>query len=550
MKKACHRLSKYAFGVFVFILSFSCIPRVGDVAFLGAGVAEAESIHSASFLSRDHPLIRAAVEVQNRYTEVLMNISGVVGTATGIGPAGQPVIKVFTAWAGIPGIPLDLEGIPVKVEITGRVVALSDPTARFARPVPIGVSTGHPDITAGTIGCRVVEASGSVYALSNNHIYADGNEASPGDSALQPGPVDGGRAPVDEFGTLYDFEPIVFSSSANNTMDAAIAASWEEELGCSTPSDDGYGTPRSTTEPASLGLLVKKYGRTTGLTHGEVSGVDATVDVCYECGGFFCNYCTKSARFVGQIAITSTTGNSFSAGGDSGSLIVTESGNKPVGLLFAGSSSHTFANAIDPVLSRFGVTVDDCSTPSGPSNDPPTADFTYSTTALTVEFTDTSTDSDGTVVAWNWDFGDGATSTLQNPTHTYALPGDTYTVTLTATDSDGVSASTSQDVVVSAPPGDSGVSRIDIRVERTWSLYRAVADVHTENGTRVEGSFSFNGRSLNNDNDVSVGGTASLMSRRVWTTGAGGVFTIEITSPGSGVSSCSVSVAEGTNTCP
>jgi PKD repeat protein len=77
----------------------------------------------------------------------------------------------------------------------------------------------------------------------------------------------------------------------------------------------------------------------------------------------------------------------------------------------------------------------------------PTADFTYTINCLTVIFTDTSTDLDGTIVSWLWDFGDGNTSTLQNPTHTYAVPG-TYTVTLTVTDNDGLTDSISKIITV------------------------------------------------------------------------------------------------------
>jgi Zn-dependent metalloprotease/PKD repeat protein len=88
-------------------------------------------------------------------------------------------------------------------------------------------------------------------------------------------------------------------------------------------------------------------------------------------------------------------------------------------------------------------------TPEG-GNIPPTADFTYTTTDLTVDFTDASSDPDGTIVSWDWDFGDGNTSTAQNPSHTYAAAG-TYTVTLTVTDNDGATDSVSRDVTVTGP---------------------------------------------------------------------------------------------------
>lgn len=62
-----------------------------------------------------------------------------------------------------------------------------------------------------------------------------------------------------------------------------------------------------------------------------------------------------TARFIGQIVVSPGT---FSSGGDSGSLVATEDGDYPVGLLFAGGDTDTIANPIDLVLSRFGVTVD------------------------------------------------------------------------------------------------------------------------------------------------------------------------------------------------
>jgi PKD repeat protein len=66
----------------------------------------------------------------------------------------------------------------------------------------------------------------------------------------------------------------------------------------------------------------------------------------------------------------------------------------------------------------------------------PTALFHDSISGTTVTFADASTDDDGTVVAWSWDFGDGNTSTAENPVHAYSSGGP-YTVSLTVTDSGG-----------------------------------------------------------------------------------------------------------------
>lgn len=308
-----------------------------------------------------------AIAAQERHTEWLLRLPDVVGTAVGLTAEGHPAIKVYTKAAGAGGIPDRLEGIPVVVEATGEFLALPGngkagkggggsgsgltTTSTWPPPVPIGVSTGNiGQCSAGTISARVIGGT-AVYALSNNHVYALENSAPLGSEILQPGLYDTNctMTTTNNLGTLYDYEPIVFSTSANNTIDAAIARSSTAVLGDRTP-PNGYGVPNSATVAASVGQAVQKYGRTTQLTHGVVTGINATVLVGYSSG---------TARFVSQIVVGSS--KPFIKPGDSGSLLVTNDSNlNPAGLLFAGTSSGTtaIANPIGLVLSRFNVTVD------------------------------------------------------------------------------------------------------------------------------------------------------------------------------------------------
>jgi PKD repeat protein len=89
--------------------------------------------------------------------------------------------------------------------------------------------------------------------------------------------------------------------------------------------------------------------------------------------------------------------------------------------------------------------------PTAPPNQPPAAEFTWSCTGLACTFTDGSSDSDGTIASWSWEFGDGTSSTSQNPSHSYAA-GGTYHANLTVTDNAGAGQSVQHDVTVIPPP--------------------------------------------------------------------------------------------------
>jgi hypothetical protein len=138
-----------------------------------------------------------------------------------------------------------------------------------------------------------------------------------------------------------------------NVVDAAIAVVVD---GAVDPNGGilDIGEVSSEIASAELGQAVQKSGRTTGHTKGIVTAIDVTVDVVYskECGGAS----NQIARFKNQIFIGGSS-EAFSAGGDSGSLIVEDAAVSPcaVGLLFAGSSTITVANPIDAVLNAFGV---------------------------------------------------------------------------------------------------------------------------------------------------------------------------------------------------
>ena len=205
---------------------------------------------------------------------------------------------------------------------------------------------GNRYCCSGTLGALVADSQNRLYVLSNNHVLGLSDAAQAGDDVSQPGLIDNGCRP----GTLVaDFT--VAPALGPSNVDAAIA-----QLRKGAMDQNGFildiGIPSSNIAAPSVGLDVQKSGRTTGWTAGEIGAINATVKVQYQQG---CGQGRKfTVRFTNQIVINSAT---FSAGGDSGSLIVTTSSRQPVGLLFAGSSSTTIANPIGEVLDEVSASL-------------------------------------------------------------------------------------------------------------------------------------------------------------------------------------------------
>ncbi len=243
------------------------------------------------------------------------------------------------------------------------------------RPIQLGTSGGNINDSSklyccgGTLGALVTDATGNQYILSNNHVLARTNKGITGEDIIQPGLID--QNPVcyknsaDTVADLSKFVPISFKRGTN-TVDAAIAIVRSNAVDPSGSILD-IGQVGSSTTEAILNMPVKKSGRTTGITTGTVTAVNVTVDVIYN---KVCGIGSQKARFTGQIMIGP---GGFSAGGDSGSLIVEDCLLYPraVGLLFAGSNTVTVANPINAVLSSFSVSMvgvsDYCSTIIGSS---------------------------------------------------------------------------------------------------------------------------------------------------------------------------------------
>jgi hypothetical protein len=240
---------------------------------------------------------------------------------------------------------------PINIVVTGPIDA--QPHRFRIRPAPGGVSVGHFRITCGTLG---VLATGlraprdrRLLILSNNHVLANSNASAYGDPILQPGACDGGTNPADRIAIRENFIPINFAGGTNY-VDAACGWAWSNLVRRDLVYWSGgprYFRVSSVPRGCARGMIVGKTGRTTQLKRGQIVDCNATVRVNYGGG--------RSALFRDQIVIQGI-GAAFSAGGDSGSLIWTWDGTRnPVGLLFAGSSTHTIGNKIGRVLAMLDI---------------------------------------------------------------------------------------------------------------------------------------------------------------------------------------------------
>ncbi|SEE16623.1 hypothetical protein [Jiangella alba] len=216
------------------------------------------------------------------------------------------------------------------------------------RPLHPGLSVSHVDVTAGTIGAFVVDGSGAVLALSNNHVLADSGRAAAGDVVMQPGVADGGSAAADRIGILDGV--VALDPVAPNLVDAATARLDDDvEVSAQYPVGALAGWVAVTDD-----VEVEKAGRTTGVTRGRVSAI--------EIDGISVQYPTGVIDFDDQIEVTGGGPEGFSSGGDSGSLVYRPDTREAVGLLFAGSDTGgpdgqglTYCNPIGAVLDRLGV---------------------------------------------------------------------------------------------------------------------------------------------------------------------------------------------------
>jgi hypothetical protein len=352
-------INRFIRGLFKFAVAITSI-----LLSLGASASPQPDI-----LDEAHAAVQAVMAVQEEVTPSLMEQSEILGTAVGLDNiAGAPVLTVYVdrdatnVGQVIRNLPQEIRGVRVQIEPADEIRATGY-TARQTPPISLGTSGGwaydlaHGYCCGGTLG-SLVRIGSAQYILSACHvlegdIVLGGNNriAQTGDPVIQPGLVDENcnRLLAQTVGTL-----VKRSSLTHSNVDCAIArvvAGMVRTDGAIL----GIGTISHYISAASLNQHVKKSGRTTGLTHSWISGLNATVRVTFtnECHGG-----TYYKTFSGQIVVNNQS-MAFLKAGDSGSLLVQDISTNPraIGLLFAGNSTAAFANPIGQVLNFLGATM-------------------------------------------------------------------------------------------------------------------------------------------------------------------------------------------------
>jgi hypothetical protein len=334
------------------------------------------------------PLFDDIRHIKKIYKAAIMSKPNVVGVGTGFkntnGQVTNQLSIITLVRQKLPSaqlspehrIPDTLDGIATDVFEVGDVLPQLT-NSEHIRPAAGGVSIGHQAISSGTFGGVVRDRRYNTrLILSNNHVLANTNNAHLGDPILQPGPALGGRLQQDLIGYLARYVTLKFvddpsiSSTPSSLVRLALGVSrllnlkdWQKQLeamlqtynlvdaAVARPMDENaildeiqnIGLVRGAVTP-TLGMQVRKSGRTTGLTSGKIVVLDSTITIRYGIN--------RSARFEDQI-ITSP----MSQGGDSGSLVVFGDPPRAVGLLFAGSTQATVINPIHAVLQHLDVII-------------------------------------------------------------------------------------------------------------------------------------------------------------------------------------------------
>jgi hypothetical protein len=220
-------------------------------------------------------------------------------------------------------------------------------------------ATGFP----GTLGALVTRnGPDGLFILSCSHVLAACDVIRRGMPILAPAPDDAkpeGALPLSiarltktmamQHGHYSHENLCEIDAAVGKVVDPEHLTSWQ-----GTNDEFGYDTPANVLDP-SFPMKIKKFGRTTGLTHGFITGIGAgNMAVPYEAKTF-----KGTMWFKNHVAVATNSKNPFALPGDSGSLVVTEDGLAAVGLLFSisGKGDKAYIIPIRRVLEAFEATL-------------------------------------------------------------------------------------------------------------------------------------------------------------------------------------------------